>query len=331
MGGGCFSTTASDGGRIALHADDLGMSPAVTEGILRGFRDGPLTSTSLLANAPDAGRALGRWTELLGQQRAGGLPSTPLRRRLDDDPGPFDLGIHLNLTEGCPLGAGRYPPELLDGCGRFPGIFSLFRRIGRGGRRFRGPLMDELSAQVQFLCDHGFQPTHLNGHQYIELLPTVRDLVGELLEKFHIRVVRVAAEPSLWPAVFSRGLGPSGTVLAAAQQLFARQFRRRMDRLAAAHADRFFGAALSGRMEMGRMRSFLDQAASNGHGNGHQPAGSILTEICLHPAEAETEPGTWRDPLAALRPQELRMLVSPELAEYLVFRGVKLGRLRELA
>ena len=134
----CPSATASPVGRIALHADDLGMSRAVTEGILRGFRDGPLTSTSLLANAPDAGRALERWKALLGQQRSGELPSGALRRTLDDDDRPFDLGVHLNLTAGRPRRP-RYPAELLDDQGQFPGIFSLFQRIARHGGRCSAP------------------------------------------------------------------------------------------------------------------------------------------------------------------------------------------------
>ena len=39
-------------GTIILHADDFGMNPAVTAGIVRGFEHGLLTSTSLLTNAP---------------------------------------------------------------------------------------------------------------------------------------------------------------------------------------------------------------------------------------------------------------------------------------
>jgi predicted glycoside hydrolase/deacetylase ChbG (UPF0249 family) len=324
---GCSSATAFPLGRIALHADDLGMSRAVTEGILRGFRDGPLTSTSLLANAPDAGRALGRWKDLLGQQRAGTLPSGALRRKLHDDDRPFDLGIHLNLTAGCPLTTARYPAELLDGRGQFPGIFSLFQRIARHGRRCRAAVREELARQVQFVLDHGLQPTHLNGHQYVELLPTIRGVVEELLEKFHVRVVRVAAEPSLWPVVFRRGLGPSAAAFAAAQQFFARQFGRRMMRGRAAHADVFFGTALAGRMEMGRLRAFLDGR------RGQFPDRGELIEICLHPAEADGTAAVagWHDPLAALRPQELEMLVSAELAEYLLARDARLGRLSRLA
>ena len=205
------------------------MNRAVTEGILHAFRHGPLTSTSLLANAPDAARALACWPELLREHQAGELPSAPLRRRLGDPDRPFDLGIHLNLTQGRPLTAGRYPAELLDQRGCFPGIFPLLRRLRRSDCRFRAAIMDELSGQVQFMLDHGLRPTHLNGHQYIELLPAVSAIVPALLEKFGIGLVRVAAEPSLGSLIFGRGLGMKGTVLAAGQQLCAGRFRRRMD------------------------------------------------------------------------------------------------------
>ena len=117
--------------QIALHADDLGMNPAVTDGILQGFEQGLLTSTSLLSNAPDAARALDRWRQLESRREQGSLASTARRERLHDPAQPFDLGIHLNLTQGRPLTGARYPAELLDASGCFPGIFGLFRRLRR--------------------------------------------------------------------------------------------------------------------------------------------------------------------------------------------------------
>ena len=111
--------------RLVLHADDLGMNRAISEGILRGFREGLLTSTSLLANAPDAGRALQQWKGLLAEHAAGRLPSAAARRRLDDPDRPFDLGVHLNLTQGRPLSGSRYPAELLDAGRPFSRRFCL--------------------------------------------------------------------------------------------------------------------------------------------------------------------------------------------------------------
>jgi predicted glycoside hydrolase/deacetylase ChbG (UPF0249 family) len=326
MKGRRSSTTASDCRRVALHADDLGMNRAVTDGIFRAFSHGLLTSTSLLANAPDAARAMTRWSELARAQQAAELPSSPQRRQLGDPVQPFDLGIHWNLTQGRPLTASRYPAELLDSQGRFPGLFVLFRRLQCGGSRFRAALVEELSRQTQFILDHGVRPTHLNGHQYIELFPAVARLLPTLLEKFHIRVVRVAREPSLWQSLCGRDLGPRGKLFAAAQQIYAGPFRRRVDRAGIAHPDAYFGVALAGRIEMRWIRAFLKQSFAT-------------AEICLHPADTATasvhdtvDDGAsgWYDPLADLRPKELEMLVSAELAEYLMFQGVKLGRLGEL-
>ena len=111
--------------RIVFHADDSGLSPAVTEGVLRGFRHGLLTSSSLLSNAPDAAGALVMWKRLEAERQAGELPSLAKRRRLGDPDRAFDLGVHLNLTQGRPLTANRYPSELLDAHGRFPGVSAL--------------------------------------------------------------------------------------------------------------------------------------------------------------------------------------------------------------
>ena len=61
--------------RLVLHADDLGMNPALSDGVLRGFREGILTSASLLANAPDAARAMRLWKALAADHDAGRLPS----------------------------------------------------------------------------------------------------------------------------------------------------------------------------------------------------------------------------------------------------------------
>ena len=219
------------------------------------------------------------------------------------------------------MAAGRYPAELLDQRGCFPGIFPLLRRLRRSDCPFRAAIMDELSGQVQFMLDHGLRPTHLNGHQYIELLPAVSAIVPAMLEKFGIGLVRVAAEPSLGSLIFGRGLGIKGTVLAAGQQLCAGRFRRRLTRLGIPYPDAYYGTGLAGRIHLARMRAFLRRRYG-------------LAEICLHPAEATTEDAEkpaegWNDPLATLRPRELEMLVSAELAAELTAREVKLGRLSE--
>lgn len=316
-------TNLSPPARLVLHADDLGMNRATGEGILRGFRHGLLTSASLLANAPDAGRALQQWKRLLEEHAAGGLPSAAARDRLDDADRPFDLGVHLNLTQGRPLCGSRYPAELLDPDGRFLGVFALFARLQRHGQRCRAAIRAELDQQVQVVYDHGLRPSHLSGHQYIEMIPTVTEVVVELLARFGIGVVRVARERSLLRSTVLCGRFWKWP-LTCVKHVFAGRFRRRMDALGVAHPDVFFGTAYAGGVDLPVLRQFLASTRND-----------RLVEVGLHPGEAskgvspEDRANGWYDPLASLRPNELRMLVSAELPAYLESAGWRLGRLDE--
>lgn len=338
--------------RLVLHADDLGMNRAVTEGVLRGFREGLLTSTSLLANAPDAGRALQQWKALLAEHAAGKLPSAAARARLDDPDRSFDLGVHLNLTQGRPLLA-SYPGELLDSHNRFPGVSALFVRLWRYGGKFQAAIRAELERQIQLVCDQGMQPTHLNGHQYIEMLPGVAPIMPELLGRFGIKTIRVAWEGSLWRSTVLCGQFWKWP-MARVKRAFAERFRARMDALGAAHPDMFFGTVHAGGIDLDLMRRFLTSGSVSerqsvpcsgracprclpsdmaGKPARYSDARCPLVEIGLHPGEtAEDESpqeraNGWHDPLAALRPKELQMLCSAELAAFMQSVGWRLGRL----
>ena len=189
-------------GRLVLHADDLGMSRPVTDGILRGFRHGLLTSTAVLANAPDAGRAIEQWKALAEQHAAGALPSMPARRRLGDTAKPFDFGVHLNLTQGRPLGP--YPAELLDGNGCFLGVRRLFSAVafGRPVPRGRSRRIGAASSVCAGPRAAAYAP---------QRPPIHRDVAAgrpphagrcpplpEMAERFGIARVRVAWEPPLF-------------------------------------------------------------------------------------------------------------------------------------
>ncbi len=306
--------------RIALHADDLGMNPAVTAGIFQGFEQGLLTSTSLLSNAPDAARALDGWRQLESRREQGSLASRAPRERLHDPAHPFDLGIHLNLTQGRPLTGPRYPAELLAADGRFPGVFGLFNRLRRRGAAVAAAIEEELACQVQFMLDRGHRPTHLNGHQYIEMLPVVGGVVESLLERFQIRVIRVAQEPSWRPSFTWPGISTSQWLIGGLKKLFAGRFRQRMLGKQMLFADVFFGTMTAGTTSLETIRAFLSAIRD-----------FQLAEIGLHPS-AKPDPTLkaadgWRDPLADLRPHELAMLVSVELEELLAASGCRLGRL----
>ena len=320
MVGGRGETHAAASRQAVLHADDFGMNSAVTDGILQGFQQGLLTSTSLLANSPDADRALREWQRLEEDRAGRRLPSMAKRRRLHDPDRPFDLGIHLNLTQGRPL-TPHYPTELLDADGRFPSIFTLFGRLQLGGRRFAAAVLEELSCQVQFMLDRDRPPTHLNGHQYIELFPVVGPAVESLLAKYKIAATRVALDRAWLPAILWREVNLIQWLVAGVEMRYARRFRRRIARLGVSFPDAYFGALTAGRTDLVKLHAFL------GAGSRFR-----ISEIALHPGcrgigPARDDHDGWYDPLAEGRFKELQLLVSEDFAAYLEQFDFRLGRI----
>jgi predicted glycoside hydrolase/deacetylase ChbG (UPF0249 family) len=310
--------------RIVFHADDFGMNRAVTDGILSGFEHGLITGTSLLANAPDAARALREWKRLQSAHSRGHLPSTAIRRRLDESSAALELGAHLNLTQGRPLTAG-YPSELLDDRGCFVGVGRLFAALFRRRPRLEPALLAELAAQVEFVCDHGERPTHLNGHQYIELLPGLRPAVRALVARHRISALRVARERGLLRTTVFHEFRPANACVAQVKRFYALRFAAETTGWNVARPDAYFGTSHAGRINLDLVRRYLQAAR-----------GCQLIEIGVHPGTAEqgglTEtPLTegWADPLAALRPHELGLLTSPLLVELVERFGLSLGRLAD--
>lgn len=315
---------------VVLHADDFGFNREITRGIVEGFDAGLLTSTALLANAPAAAEALEDWARLVERQRSGRLGSAPVRQRLDDNHAAFDLGVHLNLTQGRPLTGPQFPSDLLDAQGNFLPPGRLLFRLLRYGGKCREAVGAELWAQVEFLTARGIAPTHLNGHQYVELMPVVWELVIELARSFSIAVVRVCREPRHWITSLRPGVRSVNWLLSHAKQFFARGFAAHVDEAGLARPAAYFGSSHAGQIDLQTCELFLRASKRE-----------CLVEIALHPGlpveRREAGWGAvptlahWHDPLAALRPEELALLKSPTLVHTLLRHGFRLGRLTSLA
>jgi predicted glycoside hydrolase/deacetylase ChbG (UPF0249 family) len=311
---------------LILHADDFGFNAAVTHGIVEAFSDGLLTSTSLLTNAPAAELAVAEWRRLEDSRRSGKLPSAVLRRRLGDRGSPFDLGVHLNLTQGRPLSGVRFPSELLDAAGRFLSPGRLFAKLLAGGQCWRPAIAAELAAQIEWLIDRDLRPSHLNGHQYVEMMPVASQVVIELAKRFSVSFVRAACEPGQWRTSLRPGFRLANWGLSFVKGHYAARWRRRLDACGIRHADAFFGASHAGLIDLQVVRRFL-----------HIARGYAVTEIAWHPGDVRNDPAGdeqadgWNDPLAPARPSELRLLCFRELADLIGSHRLRLGRLAEPA
>jgi predicted glycoside hydrolase/deacetylase ChbG (UPF0249 family) len=319
---------------LVLHADDLGFSPAINRGIIDGFQRGLLTSTSVLANAPAVTDAIALWNELELRRRHRLLASDGPRRHLRDPWLPFDLGVHLNLTQGRPLTAG-YPLELLDSHGRFPGVGGLFARSLVAVRSaIRSAVEQELQAQIELLLDHRAPLGHLNGHQYVECLPLVSEIVPRLARRYSLRTVRVAWEPGLTRGLLVQG-APREWGLAQIKRLFAFRWKLQATRHGLQFPHCYFGTAHAGRITGDVLRRFLRAARGNFVEIGMHPGQAPLT--LRMPGRGESDEGgwlsaddDWQDPLAAERPFELELLTSLDMAEWIATSGWTLGRLSQL-
>ncbi|HVX12095.1 MAG TPA: ChbG/HpnK family deacetylase [Pirellulales bacterium] len=320
---------------LVLHADDFGLNTAVTHGIVRGFEEGLLTSTSLLANAPAAVEAADAWRHLEERRRAGRIVSAGKRVSLGEPSLPFDLGVHLNLTQGRPLTGPQFPEELLDSAGRLLPPGRLFPRLLLTGRRYGPAVERELAAQIEWLLDRGLRPTHLNGHQYVEMMPVVSGLAPELARRYAVSHVRAAREPGHWRTSLRPGLRLSNWCLAFVKRRFAGRWCRKLDAAGVSHADAFFGASHAGCIDADLLRRFLHIAgapARNAAGSLNAGAPRVI-EIALHPGDRPAEmrrdllSDGWHDPLATARAAELELLCSTELVAAIASAGLALGRL----
>jgi predicted glycoside hydrolase/deacetylase ChbG (UPF0249 family) len=142
--------------RLIVTADDAGLHPGMTEGAIRGHREGIVTACSLVANGAAFDDAVTRLRE---------LPS-------------LEVGVHLTLVAERPLTAMRFPKSYI-------GFAARHRFVSESS------IERELRAQVENVLATGLRITHLNGHQHLHLLPRVYRIVEKLAREHHIDYIRV--------------------------------------------------------------------------------------------------------------------------------------------
>lgn len=171
--------------RLIVSADDFGSGPGRNCGIIEAFRDGIVTSASLLANGP-------AFADAVALAREHDLP----------------VGVHLNLSEGAALGGPI--PGLTDAAGHFFGKGELRQRLLAGDFDATA-VAAELSAQIARVRTAGLKPDHLDTHQHCLLFPALTAIVTKVASSSGIMKIRLPRPVE--PAVADPG-GHLGTELA---------------------------------------------------------------------------------------------------------------------
>ena len=155
---------------LRVVGDDGGYSAAQDGGLLHCFAVGALTHAPVLVNGKTSKNFLQRACSV-------GLP----------------VGLHLNLTEGCPTSAEGVPSLLAPGGTCMRGKYG-FRKALSAGNLSQADLEREIDSQVSlFVSLHPTHaiPSYLDGHQHTHVLEGVAQVVARIMVKWGIGVVRV--------------------------------------------------------------------------------------------------------------------------------------------
>ena len=158
---------------LLVTADDFGIGPNTSRGILDLAQRGVVTSTVLLVNSPYAAEGVTEW-------RTQGCP--------------VELGWHPCLTLDAPILPAKQVPSLVGVDGRFLPLGSFLKRMVRG-RIASAEIEAEFRAQLQrYLELVGEPPANVNAHHHVHIFGPVgralRHVLRDLEPKPFIRRVR---------------------------------------------------------------------------------------------------------------------------------------------
>jgi chitin disaccharide deacetylase len=160
---------------VIINADDLGICCATNTAIGLAFRDGIVTSASLMVNMPAFADALDRVVckhEHLG------------------------VGLHLVLTSGRPVLDPSRVPLLVDARGHFAHGFAGLARLllSRHRRAVLRQIRAEWRAQFEKARAAGITLDHVDSHQHVHMLPPLWTSARRLASDYAAGPVRDSHE-----------------------------------------------------------------------------------------------------------------------------------------
>ncbi len=147
-------------GKVIINSDDFGYSRGVNYGIIDAYREGILTSTTLMANMPGFEQAV------------------QLKKENPD----LGVGVHLTLTCGQPIL--KNVDTLMDGKGSF-------KKLAYYEQPFEidlDELYQEWNSQIQKVYRSGIVPTHLDSHHHAHTFGQNQEVVVALAKKYDLPV-----------------------------------------------------------------------------------------------------------------------------------------------
>lgn len=145
--------------KIIINADDFGFSQSINDGIIDAYKEGLISSTTIMINMKYAEDAISRWknNESLG------------------------LGLHINLTQGAPVS--NNVKSLVDA----NNVFYNHRKVEN--EEVKVTYEDayiEIKAQIEKLLSYNVKIDHLDYHHNIHLNPSIRKALIDLALEYKL-------------------------------------------------------------------------------------------------------------------------------------------------
>ncbi|MEH7401567.1 chitin disaccharide deacetylase [Gottfriedia acidiceleris] len=146
--------------KLIVNADDFGYSKGVNYGIIEAHLNGIVNSATMMMNmyAVEHGIELAKLHPTLG------------------------LGVHLVLTAGKPLLTGLQ--TIVDQNGDFL----------KNSYWYDNPVINvdevekEWDAQIQKFLSYGLNPSHLDSHHHVHMIPILHPVIAKLSQKYNLPV-----------------------------------------------------------------------------------------------------------------------------------------------
>lgn len=275
--------------QLIINADDFGLSPEVNRAVIRGWREGILTSASLMVGAPAFEEAV------------------ELAR---ENPG-LQVGLHLTLVQGRSVVDHGGFPCLTDPEGAFPHdpVFAGMRMFFI--KSLQRQIQAEVEGQITRFLETGLSLSHIDGHLNMQMHPTVFAVLCRLMPKYGIETFRLTRERLRTELRTGRAMGK---IVDAA--IFALLSRRCLPELQLRRIR--FAGEVKGLLNSGGMTEEYLLAALGSLQDG-------MTEIYFHPADSA---GAKSAVPGYRHTEELAALLSPRVRDRIAELGITLCNYR---
>jgi chitin disaccharide deacetylase len=263
---------------LIVNADDLGVDAATTRGIASAYRNGIVSSASLMVTMP-------------------GLEEAVTTAQTMEMP----VGLHLSLTQGCCL-AGPRLTRLVEENGRFKLRAQDLITVRRQDATLIEQIRAEIRAQLRKAIDLGLTLTHVDSHQHVHMNPTIFALLEDEASTFGIRRIRFSDESLRffwWAGCYLDVLARNNLSKWLVARVCASQIAPQLDK-----PDLFFGILHSGIIVKRVLLNVLRAV----------PADRSV-EICIHPGLPDRPACVPGDGFAAFSASQYRRLEHDALVD----------------